>query len=475
MITLLAACAGGDDGPRPPPTDGPTGHTGTAPVETIGWGPCGAPVAAVVTLVPEDEGDAAGYALDLADVDGDGCDEVAVSADFSWNPWRSYVTSRSSLHVLHRPDRSGALVEVAATTWREDPEVPFPEGAVLYDFGSSPLLLPATRQVVAGGRFRSELDPRVVVYDLPVPQPGGVLPATPWRQALLDVVGVEDSKARCGGDALCVSTPNRSDAEANDWAGHVFAYDLPLDRQQAMEDHRTWLHGDPGDRAHLLGGGGDVDGDGVDDLLVGAFKAGGVGAVAVVTALPASGAHRLWDVASARLEGVEWGAEFGAQVTAADVSGDGLDDVIVAAPQGEGTVYVFFAPLRGTVRAWDADVVVRGSSVGELVGRGLAAADFTGDGGVDLAVGAPWSWYLPGVPPGRVLVFDDPRGELRLGDADWVFTSGSRRADAFGWRLRAGDLDGDGRGDLVIGAPRDPRVAPDAGSVTIVYGAAWPP
>lgn len=466
---------GGRGGPPTPPDSATGGHTGP-PFETIGWGPCGAPVTERLTLFPEDEGDAAGYELDLADVDGDGCDEVAVSADFRWNPWREYVTSRSSLHLLHRPARSGALLDVADTTWRQDPAVSYPNGDVRFDFGETPLLLPGTRQVLAGGLFRSELDPRFVVVDLPLPQPGGVLSPVPWAQAVTgepDLGRVQQSVMRWGADAIAASAVSRSDDD-RDFAGHVLVYDLPLARQQDAQDYRTWLYGDDGDFALVLDGDGDVDGDGADDLLVGAYQAGGAGAVAVVTEMPASGEHRLWDVAAARLEGVEAGGEFGQQVALADVSGDGLADVLVGQPQGEGAVYVFFAPLHGTVSARDADVVIRGGSVGELLGFGLAAADFTGDGGVDLAVGAPWSTYLPGAPPGRVLVFDDPRGALRVGDADWVFTSGARRADAFGLAVRAGDLDGDGLGDLVVGAPLDPRVASNAGSVTIVYGAAWP-
>lgn len=235
MIALLAGCTG-DDHPRPPPT-----HT-AVPFETIGWGPCGAAVNEQLTLFPEDEGDAAGYELDLADVDGDGCDEVAVSADFRWSPVREYVTSRSSLHVLHRPDRSGALVEVASTTWREDSDVPFPEGEVMYDFGATPVLLPGTRQVLAGGRFRSELDPRFVPYDLPVPQPAGVLPPVPWNQALVeedtDVGRVERSVVRWRASGVAATALNRSDDD-RDFAGHVLLYNLPLDRRHHVGEYRT--------------------------------------------------------------------------------------------------------------------------------------------------------------------------------------------------------------------------------------------
>lgn len=53
------------------------------------------------------------------------------------------------------------------------------------------------------------------------------------------------------------------------------------------------MAGDPGDFAHVLAGDGDVDGDGLDDLIVGAYRAGGTGAVGVVTAMPESGEHRL--------------------------------------------------------------------------------------------------------------------------------------------------------------------------------------
>lgn len=146
-----------------------------------------------------------------------------------------------------------------------------------------------------------------------------------------------------------------------------------------------------------------------------------------------------------------------------DVSGDGVDDLVIAnmwygadpsnAPEtGIGAVYVWFGPLEaGRHTTATADVRFVGELPGSWTGRGLALADFDGDGTRSLVVGAP----APSLPiPGLVYIFDEPLkpGELTAADAVAIYR-GEQPFAHNGFSMDACDTDGDGRDELVVGAP----------------------
>lgn len=82
----------------------------------------------------------------------------------------------------------------------------------------------------------------------------------------------------------------------------------------------------------------------------------------------------------------------------------------------------------------------------------MALGDFDGDGVESLVVGAPAPWV--GVP-GLVYVFDEPLqpGELTAADAVAIYRGEEPDANT-GFSVAACDTDGDGRDELVVGAPR---------------------
>ena len=110
---------------------------------------------------------------------------------------------------------------------------------------------------------------------------------------------------------------------------------------------------------------------------------------------------------------------------------------------------------------------------------GSVRGDFNGDGAADLAVGVPGEDVGPLVDAGRVQVLYGGRAGLGApGDQLWTQDSVGvgdvvEAGDRFGAALAVGDVNGDGRSDLAVGAPgEDVGAAVDAGVVHVLYGSA---
>src|SRR5690606_30561582 len=141
----------------------------------------------------------------------------------------------------------------------------------------------------------------------------------------------------------------------------------------------------------------------------------------------------------------------GVQVDAsADLTGDGVPDLVVTSPglEGDGAVLVFSGRASGDLTSADAEAAFLAAAPGD-VGEGLAACgDVDGDGAADLLVGAP---QTDGGFGGAWLLAGPLDGELGPGDARALRTTPNARAGAS--VTCRGDTDDDGLADLMLTAP----------------------
>ncbi|MBL8680778.1 MAG: FG-GAP repeat protein [Myxococcales bacterium] len=147
--------------------------------------------------------------------------------------------------------------------------------------------------------------------------------------------------------------------------------------------------------------------------------------------------------------------------TELDFNGDGFSDVAAGAP-GTGQGYVLFA--LGGSRGLSEPTTLRSTTLGSF-GRAIAAVgDLNGDGFGEIAIGAVGS--IGPTPTGVVLVY--------FGRADGVFDSpttviGSTPEQSFGLAISGGDVNRDGWSDLLLGAPFSPPVAARSRGSFVVY------
>ncbi len=244
--------------------------------------------------------------------------------------------------------------------------------------------------------------------------------------------------------------------------------------------------------------GSDFNGDGIHDIIVGAHvnNDGAVDAGAVYIFFGASTLSGTKSLGEGQSADVTFLGKAASDIlgrtasTAGDVNGDGFDDIIVGAPQNNdgpgannaGAAYIFFgaSTLSGTKTAGtDQNFQILGKAASDYLGFSVSGAgDVNGDGFDDVIVGANSNDDGPGIDAGAAYIFfgaSNLSGTKSLGEgqsAD-VTILGKADSDKLGSVAAsgAGDVNGDGFDDIIVGARYNDDGAANAGAAYIFFGA----
>ncbi|MER7166367.1 hypothetical protein ABT336_09920 [Micromonospora sp. NPDC000207] len=249
---------------------------------------------------------------------------------------------------------------------------------------------------------------------------------------------------------------------------------------------------------------GDINGDGRDDLAIGAAgEAIGTkdraGAVTVLyggtTGLTATGAQQFHQDQAAVPGSAERNDQFGRTLAIGKFNKDRYADLVIGAPwendgdvptPGSGMVTLMWGAASG-VRTTGATSVTGGAlqkATGRqdnyvwYLGESLAAGDVDGDGLAEVIAGAPRS-QTPHLYGGLVVAFTGRSGGLSnkavriIGQRTAGVPGDPEYNDQFGGTLAVGDVTGDGRADVLVGSPGEAiGKTTEAGMVTLLKGSA---
>ncbi len=418
--------------------DGYSSSTGRAYVYAGSAG--GASSTAMTTLTGETTNNLFGYSVASAgDVNNDGYDDVIVGAYYySSGVGRAYVYAGSS---------SGVSI-TAATTLTGDAAPSYFGGSVA---GAGDVNNDGYDDVIVGANRYSSYTGRAYVYA----GSSSGLSTTPTTTltggATSDRFGSSVAGAgdlnHDGYDDVMVGAYYYSSAvgRAYVFSGSASGSSPTASQTLTGESSRNYF-------GSSVAGAGDVNHDGYDDVIVGARVAVSFTGRAYVYTGAASG---LSTVASTTLCGESASSNFGSSVAGAgDVNGDGYDDVVVGAygyNSSTGRVYVYLGSASGVATA--ASTTLTGASAGINYGNSVAGAgDVNRDGYDDVIVGAPYFLSYTG------------RAYVYLGSGSGLSTAASTTLTeaspdtmwgrGFGYSVAgAGDVNRDGYADVIVGAP----------------------
>ncbi|WP_066361668.1 FG-GAP repeat protein [Herbidospora mongoliensis] len=222
------------------------------------------------------------------------------------------------------------------------------------------------------------------------------------------------------------------------------------------------LPGSGGDRFGAALAAGDLDGDGDDELAIGAPGGGSVYVYGQGSKL-----RRI------KNEGGSVTDQFGEALTTGDFDGNGTDELVIGAPganlirQGEGTVTLVGKGGRRLLYSQETYGIDGLSESWDAFGAALASGDFNADGRDDLAIGVPGEGLSSLQRAGDYgegavdVIYGSPGGLRPAGAEAWTQNTLAGEAvmyDRFGTSLAAGDLNGDGDDELVVGVPGENAV-----------------
>ena len=455
------------------------------------WGDCSPELSldtAMLSLVGESAGDAAGRVYSTGDVDGDGLDDILVGApgaDSSGNnAGKSYLFLGSSLAASLATASALSLELADYVFWGEQAgDASGTRVELLPDVngdGLADILIGADKNQAGGTNagkvylmFSSSLDSSIPNVSLAQADYSFIGEANSrlgehLSHADIDGDGLSDLLFGApyynsfSGRAYAVLASSLSSSNvflmANDYDYRFAAVDL---QGGSLSD--LWLGSISG---------GDVDGDGLGDILIGASELTGFGTGGAYLFLGASlSSASSLSIAQADLvfygESIDDFAGYDVQV-AGDIDDDGLDDILISAVGNQeggtaaGKVYLILGgSLIGLAELdlFDADYSFVGEAANDELGRSMfGAGDLTGDGISDILIGAPKN-DQGALEAGKVYLFSGETllsypqyTQLEVSSADYSFL-GTEVSQQLGLAdLAAGDINGDNVQDALVGA-----------------------
>jgi hypothetical protein len=231
---------------------------------------------------------------------------------------------------------------------------------------------------------------------------------------------------------------------------------------------------------------GDVNGDAVLDIVVGApgvdtdpglsshLKDTGRAYLFLGGSHLASGSALDADLT---ISGVREKDQFGTQVCLVNLTGDEHADIAVAYDLNvSGTTHtervaIFAQGIGASLTSDDADFVLSGVDNIARFGSTMTRGDFNMDGYGDLAVGAPFN-SQNGLMNGRVFLFMGSAdfASRNSDEADVIYSGGGWSGVRLGTKLAAADVNGDGADDLMMGSPFSSSGAIENGQIFVAFG-----
>jgi len=229
---------------------------------------------------------------------------------------------------------------------------------------------------------------------------------------------------------------------------------------------------------------GDINGDGKDDVIIGAYNATSnshsqSGKTYVVYG-GVEGTINLSTGANLTINGIDDFDHSGYSVSSGDINGDGKDDVIIGAygagPNGNGLAgetYVVYGGVEGTINlSTHANLTINGIDAGDISGRSVSSGDINGDGKDDIIIGAHYADPNGNNGAGETyIVYGGVEGTINLSTHANLTIKGIDFEDYSGHSISSGNINGDGKDDIIIGAHyADPNGNSKAGETYVVYG-----
>jgi hypothetical protein len=313
---------------------------------------------------------------------------------------------------------------------------------------------------------------------------------TGYRTAILGDVNGD------GYDDIAIASPFAGPSVNMTGTVHIFfgnkaGYNMDTNLSNA---NASFLGLAPGDQAGGgLAGAGDIDKDGYDDIIIGAptnWSTGGDDSGAVYIIYGKADGWALdtnLSTADITLDGENPSDNAGNDVDGVgDVNGDGYDDFVVGARQNgdaganAGKVYLFLgrgrAQWSGFATVADSNASYTGEVPGDNMGTSVGGAgDVNGDRLDDFLVGAPDNDELPMNGGKAYLILGQETGwanDVPISEANASFLGGTN-GDQAGYKVSgAGDVNGDGYDDILIGSPYNITTGNMAGKTHLVFGMA---